>query len=123
MPVSALATACPYMVGQQYLECHGMTAFYNPRPQAYSPLAGGSLTGKYQDGGNSTSRFNLFPGASYVPLCLLMNAAPSPARKLCVWKLPFTLRQLLVFGAQDIWSGSTRHGWKMYLAWLAAPAQ
>ncbi len=29
---------------------------------AYSPLAGGSLTGKYQDGGNKTSRFNLFPG-------------------------------------------------------------
>lgn len=29
---------------------------------AYSPLAGGSLTGKYQNGGNTTSRFNLFPG-------------------------------------------------------------
>lgn len=29
---------------------------------AYSPLAGGSLTGKYQDGGDTKSRFNLFPG-------------------------------------------------------------
>lgn len=31
---------------------------------AYSPLAGGSLSGKYQkDGGPKNSRFNLFPGA------------------------------------------------------------
>lgn len=29
---------------------------------AYSPLAGGSLTGKYQTGGPKESRFNLFPG-------------------------------------------------------------
>jgi aryl-alcohol dehydrogenase-like predicted oxidoreductase len=36
---------------------------HSPHPQAYSPLAGGSLTGKYQDGGNGKSRFNLFPGA------------------------------------------------------------
>lgn len=29
---------------------------------AYSPLAGGALTGKYRDGGYAKSRFNVFPG-------------------------------------------------------------
>ena len=55
-----------------------------PRTQAYSPLAGGSLTGKYQDGGNSTSRFNLFPGASHVLDCLLMDSPSSPALKIFI---------------------------------------
>lgn len=35
---------------------------YNIGLLAYSPLAGGSLTGKYQTGGPKESRFNLFPG-------------------------------------------------------------
>jgi Aldo/keto reductase family len=95
-----------------------MTTFCTPPAQAYSPLAGGSLTGKYQDGGNSTSRFNLFPGASCVLHCLLLSAASSPALPLEV--------ALYTEGAcvamQATWSGSTRQGCKLYLAWLATPA-
>jgi len=70
---------------------------------AYSPLAGGALSGKYLQGGqgHEKARFNIFPG--YMERCARVRrrppggpAAPALCRRLC--------------GAPAAWSGARRPG-------------